>query len=325
MLSLGIGGLAAAENDGDKARNVEKLRQEFLSWKFGMFLHFNMATFANVEWANGKEDPAIFKPDELDCGQWADAAKNAGMKYAILTVKHTGGWCLWPSDYTNHDITQFKNYKNGKGDIVKEFCEAFRKRGLKVGFYYCMPLWGKEWPKFKTLPIEGFEDGSADALTFVKNQFKELLTKYGDISVLWVDQAESPHGGLKQGDWAKIKKYVNTIAPNCLVVNNNSKDFKTTDICGYEFPYNQVLPPGHNQKASEVCDRIQGGWFSRAKGSPPIREVDYLLLLLSQTNNNANVLLNCGPDGRGLLPDSVVKRLTEVGKIWKEKINGGKK
>jgi alpha-L-fucosidase len=77
------------------------LREKFLEWRFGMFIHFNMATFNNRQWATGTEDPATFAPAKLDCGQWLDAAAAAGMKYAVLTVKHTGGWCLWDSKLLN--------------------------------------------------------------------------------------------------------------------------------------------------------------------------------------------------------------------------------
>ncbi len=118
---------------------TDKLGREFLKWKFGMFLHFNMATFNNQEWAGGYEDPATFAPDKLDCGQWADAAEAAGMQYAVLTVKHTGGWCLWPSATTTHGVAAFQKFQQGKGDVVREFVDAFRARGLKVGFYYCAP------------------------------------------------------------------------------------------------------------------------------------------------------------------------------------------
>ena len=135
-------------------RDLGKLQKEFLSWKFGMFIHYNMATYSKVGWSDGKEDPLIFKADKLDCGQWADAAKAAKMKYGVLTVKHTGGWCLWDSAYTDHDIAQFKNYKDGKGDIVKEFTDAFRSRDLKVGLYYCFPLWSKRWQNYSTLPAK---------------------------------------------------------------------------------------------------------------------------------------------------------------------------
>ena len=105
-----------------------------------MFIHFNMATFNNRQWATGTEDPATFAPSKLDCGQWLDAAEAAGMKYAVLTVKHTGGWCLWDSKHTERTISRsFRNFRNGQGDLVREFVDACRKRGIKVGLYYCLP------------------------------------------------------------------------------------------------------------------------------------------------------------------------------------------
>jgi len=305
------------------SRDLPKLQEEFLSWKFGMFLHFNMATFANVEWATGREDPAIFAPKQLDCGQWADAAKAAGMKYAILTVKHTGGWCLWDSQYTEHDIAQFKNFRGGKGDLLREFVDAFRKRGIKVGFYYCFPLHSKKWRKYWTLPIEGYREATCDSRTFIENQFTELLTKYGDISVIWCDQSGSPNGGMKKGDWLKIKAHVHKLQPNCLVIANNQTDYQLTDIYGYEFPYSHKLPPAGNRNPSEVCDKIQGGWFSRAKGSPAVKTAGYIVneMLVPLNAKRSNYLLNCGPDARGLMPESVVERLKEVGKLRKEKGN----
>lgn len=97
--------LAAATGENSPPANI---KEDFLNWKFGIFIHFNMATFNNREWATGLGDPATFAPANLDCGQWLDAAAEAGMKYAVLTVKHTGGWCLWDSKQTEkHDITSF--------------------------------------------------------------------------------------------------------------------------------------------------------------------------------------------------------------------------
>ena len=137
ILSAPLATLLLAQMPSNDDR--DSYRQEFLKLKFGLFLHFNMGTFADREWATGYEDPAIFKPAKLDCRQWASAAQEAGMQYAVLTVKHTGGWCLWDSKYTTHDIAAFQNFRNGKGDLVREFVNAFRARGLKVGFYYCFP------------------------------------------------------------------------------------------------------------------------------------------------------------------------------------------
>jgi len=303
-------------------RDLEALQKEFLSWKFGMFIHYNMGTYAGVEWANGKEDPLIFNPSHLDCNQWANAAEAAGMKYAVLTVKHTGGWCLWNSDYTDHDISMFKNYKNGKGDIVKEFTEAFRRKGLKVGLYYCFPLHDPKWAQYSTLPIKDYEKGTADALGFIKNQFKELLTNYGKIDILWIDQFASLHGGLKLGDYKSIKDYIHSLQPDCIVIANNSNNLNYTDIVGYEYPWSKKLPPKDNSIPSEVCDKLQQGWFSSVplgEDSDPIIDADYIVnrMLIPLNANQSTYMLNCAPNDRGVLPEKVVKVLEEVGKTWK--------
>src|ERR1019366_3245168 len=91
-------------------------QRDFMTWRFGMFVHFNLGTAADIDWAGGYEDPALFHPDKLDCGQWADAAKAAGMTYLVLTVKHTEGIVLYDSALTTHDITMFKQFRGGHGD-----------------------------------------------------------------------------------------------------------------------------------------------------------------------------------------------------------------
>jgi len=311
-----LGGAASAP-----ARDLEKIQQEFLGWKFGMFLHFNMSTFVPGGWSTGKEDPLLFNPTEMDFGQWADAAKAAKMKYAILTVKHTGGWCLWDTATSDRDITWFKNYKNGKGDMVKEFTEAFRARGLKVGVYYCFPLWGEDetWRRYQTLPADNYAEGTLDARAMIEAQFTELLTNYGDIDIVWVDQSGSPHGGLKEGDWRKIKAHIHSLQPNCLVVANNATDLADSDIFGYEYPYSLELPKPGNQIPTEVCDKLNQGWFANP-GVPavPIRSLDYVVnkMLRPLNDSHANLLLNCSPDSRGLLHGETVALLRQIGEEW---------
>jgi alpha-L-fucosidase len=305
-------------------RDFEMLQKEFLSWKFGMFLHYNMATYAQVEWATGREDPQLFNPSNLDFEQWADAAESANMKYAILTVKHTGGWCLWNSAYTDHDISMFKNYKGGTGDIVKEFTDAFRSKGIKVGLYYCFPLHDPKWANYSTLPVKDYGKETADATGFIKNQFKELLTNYGKIDIIWVDQFASLHGGLKKGDWQLIKSYIYTLQPNCIVIANNSHDPDQTDIVGYEYPWSKKLPPEGNTVPSEVCDKLQRGWFSSVplgEDSDPIIDADYIVnkMLIPLNANHSTYLLNCAPNDKGLLPESVVHVLKEVGQEWESR------
>jgi alpha-L-fucosidase len=321
LLSLFVITEAIAQPVTKSERDLEALQREFLSWKFGMFIHYNMGTYAGVEWSDGKEGPLIFNPTNLDCEQWADAAAAAKMKYAILTVKHTGGWCLWNSAYTDHDMGMFKNYKGGKGDIVKEFTEAFRSRGLKVGLYYCFPLHDRKWANYSTLPVDNYDKGTADALSFIKDQFKELLTNYGKIDILWVDQFASLNGGLKKGDWLLVKDYIHSLQPGCIVVGNNAKDIDKTDIAGYEYPWSKTLPPEGNTMPSEVCDKLQQGWFSSVplgEDSDPIIDADYIVnkMLIPMNARNSTYLLNCAPNSKGVLPESVVRVLKEVGEIW---------
>jgi 6-phosphogluconolactonase len=200
-----------ADSAGDVESERTALRKDFLELRFGLFLHFNMATYVNREWANGYEDPVLFRPDKLDCRQWADVAHTANMKYGVLTVKHTGGWCLWDSDHTTHDIASFVNYKNGKGDIVREFVDAFRARGLKVGFYYCFPgdfsntRHGSGIPEGKP-DLHGLPpEAAGDYVGFIKRQLTELLTEYGNIDLLWIDQYSNKYTRLR---WQEVRSHI---------------------------------------------------------------------------------------------------------------------
>jgi alpha-L-fucosidase len=98
------------------------------------FVHFGPNTYTNVEWGNGKEDPAVFNPTALDVRQWAKAMKSAGMTMAVLTAKHHEGFCLWPTRYTNQSVKN-SPWKDGKGDLVREFVDAVRAEGMEIGIY----------------------------------------------------------------------------------------------------------------------------------------------------------------------------------------------
>ena len=130
----------------------------FLDLKFGMFIHYNMATYQGVQWVEGYPDPSEFDPgvDVIDTDAWADAAVAAGMKYAVLTAKHVSGFCLWDSKYTIYDVMHPDcPYQK---DLVAQFIESFKSRGLKVGLYYCWRHPGfdanKQNKEFKVLPPE---------------------------------------------------------------------------------------------------------------------------------------------------------------------------
>lgn len=318
IVLLLLAGLASGASAAP--RDLDVLQKDFLSWKFGMFMHFNMSTFVPGGWSNGEEDPLLFNPDNLDFGQWADAAVAAKMKYAVLTVKHTGGWCLWDTATSDRDVTWFKNYKDGKADVVQEYVDAFRSRGLKVGFYYCFPLWGgDQWKNYQTLPHEDYALGTVDALEMIKTHFTELLTNYGDIDIIWIDQSGTPNGGLKPGDWRKIKAHMHSLQPNCLVIANNATSLDDSDLFGYEYPYSLELPAPDNAVATEVCDKLNQGWFANPEAPcVPVRNADYIVnkLLRPLNDRNANLLLNCAPEKTGVFHPETVAVLKQIGEMW---------
>ena len=294
------------------------LREDFLKLRFGLFLHFNMATYVDREWANGYEDPALFKPDKLDCRQWAEVARDAGMKYGVLTVKHTGGWCLWDSDHTTHDMTGFVNYKNGKGDIVREFVDAFRARGLKIGFYYCFPndfsnpRHGNAIPEGKPdlhgLPPEAI----GDYVGFIKKQLTELLTEYGPIDLLWIDQYSNKY---TRSRWQEVRAHVKSIQPRCLVLGNNAHSLRDSDIYSCEFPWDSKgMPPEGNTIPAEVCDKISKTWFWNTTDRPEhLKGTQAIIKMLKLCNErNANYLLNVPPDRQGLISGMHLKHMQEL-------------
>lgn len=304
-------------------RSIEELREEFLKWKFGMFIHFNMATFNERDWANGHEDPATFAPDRLDCGQWADAAAAAGMKYAVLTVKHTGGWCLWESAHTEtHDTEAFKNFRNGQGDIVREFVHAFGARGIKVGLYYCMPgNYNNKWGNKLLAGQESLQGMPPEAkgrhVEFIKLQLSELLSRYGSIDLIWFDQVNKP---TVTGHLPEIIAHVKLLQPECLVVSNNTHDFSRTDIFSYEYPLmkehdtSKALPPEGNQNPGEVSDCLEPLWFWKKNEEWPLKSAAEVVDVLRLCNSRrANYLLNVAPDNSGLIPAASVQRLKEIG------------
>lgn len=294
-------------------------QRDFMSWRFGMFLHFNIGTFADRDWAGGYEDPGLFNPEKLDCGQWADTAKAAGMTYMVLTVKHTEGIALYPSAATTHDITLFKKFRNGKGDIVREFVDACRSRGLKVGLYYCFPgdysdeAHGNApppgLPNLHGLPAEA----AGDYVGFMKRQLREMLTNYGPIDLLWIDQYANKYTGDR---WPEMLAYVRTLQPRCIVLANNAKNLRESDVLSCEYPWKGDLPPPDNSAPAEVCDVIQTGqrWFwVEAKGPSDLQPAAQIVDRLRTCNHrNANYLLDVPPDRDGLISGPQLERLREV-------------
>jgi alpha-L-fucosidase len=316
----------AAERRPAAAAQLTPEQRDFMSWRFGMFLHFNLGTFADLDWAGGWEDPDLFAPAHLDCGQWADAAREAGMTYMVLTVKHTEGIPLYDSAYTTHDVTLFRRFRRGHGDAVREFVDACRSRGLKAGFYYCFPgnyadaahhnapPPGK--PDLHGLPPEA----AGNFVGFMKTQLAELLTRYGPVDLLWIDQYDNKYTG---DQWPQIRAYLKSLQPHGLVLANNAHDLRDTDVLSYEYPWQQRLPPEGNTLPAEVCDTIQTGqrWFWRAVRQPSDLQpaAEMAARLEACTARRASYLLNVPPDRDGRISGPHLDRLRELAALLRKR------
>ena len=123
--------LCAALAPAQAQDRLKEQQQEFVNRKFGMFIHFNMPTFADEDWPDPDLPAETFYPARLDCGQWADAALSAGMRFGCLTTKHHSGFCIWDTKTTDYNVM----HSPLKRDVVREYAGAFRAKGLGVMLY----------------------------------------------------------------------------------------------------------------------------------------------------------------------------------------------
>ena len=279
------------------------------------FIHFNMNTFTNVEWGEGKENPSSFNPSALDCNQWARIAKKAGMKGLILTAKHHDGFALYPSKYTTHSVAK-SPWKNGKGDVVKELSEACKKYGLKLGIYL------SPWDRFH--PAYGTDDYNQ---VYAKMQ-EELLTNYGPIFEFWYDGAngEGPNGKKQVYNWPLFHSMVYKYQPNAVQFSDAGPDIRWVGNergYGYDTMWSPILrdkiypgcPDFDNYRngqengthwvSPEVDVSIRPGWYYHPDQDTKVKTPDSLLkIYAASVGRNANLLLNIPVDTRGLIHEN---------------------
>ena len=176
---------------------------EYMDWEFGVFFHFGIRTFNEdrVDWDGEDMSLETFNPVNLDCEQWIKTIKEAGATYAILTAKHHDGFANWPSKYTEYGVKNTP-WKNGEGDVVREFTDACRKYDIKVGIYYSPAQFG-----FTQMSGEEYDD-------YFINQISELLTNYGKIDYLWFDGCGSEN---HKYDTDRIIGCIRTLQPEILI------------------------------------------------------------------------------------------------------------
>lgn len=300
------------------SRQVEWLQRERM-----IFFHFGMNTFTNMEWGDGTESPSIFNPTELDCRQWIKTIKDAGFTAAIFTAKHHDGFCLWPSKYTEHSIRN-SPYKDGNGDIVKEFTDACAEFGIKAGLY--LSPWDRHE---KTWATPDYDD-------FYSNQLTELLTNYGKIWEIWWDGSQSRN---VKYDWARYTDIIHTLQPDAVIfgslgaepfidarwVGNESGfagnpcwstidsssviDEITSELNSGKLDGNRFLP-------AEADVSIRPGWFYHSEQDKEVRDVPNLVKLwFLSCGRNSSLLLNLPPDRRGLVHETDAQNLIRFNEV----------
>lgn len=313
----------AEEKRGKQRLTMDQLRAwEALS--YGMFIHFGMSTYVGEELPDGKTSAMAYAPDRLDVDQWISVARDAGMKYAVLTSKHVAGHCLWPSVHTDYTVANSAE----KTDVVGKFVESCRNRGVLPGLYYCS--WdnhnrfgsktpsdkGGDFPAYTTSLYQSFQTA----------QLTELLTQYAPIAEVWVDIP----GVLGRGYRTFLYNHIAQLQPDTVIMMNSGISTGEDYNVEYAWPSDLIaierrLPPdaGHNKWRTiegaeyyvpgEVCDPIGKDWFY-VEGDVPRPDAELLAMFESCRNRRVNLLLDVPPDKHGVIPESSVQALMRLRK-----------
>jgi len=311
----------------------EEAHQERMQWftdaKFGLFIHYGVYSILGGEWEGkpvqkyaewiqrwGKITPeqytpyaAKFKPEALDAEAWVKTAKEAGMKYMVITTKHHEGFCLWDSAHTEYDLGEATEFKR---DILGELKAACEKHGIKFGTYYSIIDWhhpSQIAQKAHNQPPMNDKEGY---VKYMKAQLKELIDNY-DPAIMWFD-----------GDWVKwwtmedgtdLYNYLRELSPN-MVINNRvakrkqfKKDFGTPE---------NFTPGAALDHAWESCWTVNHSWGYK-KADTKWKSTEVLIQKLIDINvKGGNLLLNVGPHADGSWPEMSTKQLKEMG-AWTSK------
>jgi alpha-L-fucosidase len=312
-----------------------------------MFIHFGMNTFECDENYGGKAPASLYNPDALDVDQWVSVARDAGMKYIVLTAKHTAGHCLWPSRHTKHTVA----YSGNKTDVVEAFVKSCEKRGIMPGFYYCSwdshnrfgsmtfadPVFKNGIPSYKRY---NFNDPTAEPMdpnvqmpfttsiyqNFQTAQIRELLTQYGPIGEVWIDIPAIMGEGYRTFLYGEIAR----LQPQTVIMMNSGVDSGENYDVDCSWPSDLIamernLPPGTGHKKwrtiaqkqcylpGEICDTIGKEWFF-VEGDKARSDEVLASLHKGARQRGANLLLNIPPNKHGVIPDEHVDALTRLRK-----------
>jgi alpha-L-fucosidase len=338
---LSLGRLSAQSSKLFAETNEQKKAR--MSWwvndRFGMFIHWGLyALPARHEWVRNREfitNEAYqkyfdqFNPDMYDPRQWARTAKAAGMKYAVITTKHHEGFCLFDSKFTDYKSTKTAYGK----DLLKEWVDAFRAEGIRIGFYYSLIDW--HHPDFtidNNHPLRTTDKAKLAELNkgrdmnkyraYLHDQVRELLTNYGKVDLLWLDFSYPGEGGKGRKDWdsEKLIKMVRQLQPGILVNDRldlrddeSAWDFTTPE----QFKVSKWPEVNGKQVPWETCQTFSGSWGYYRDEKTWKNTQQLLVLLIESVSKGGNLLLNVGPTARGMFDERAESALENMGKWMK--------
>jgi alpha-L-fucosidase len=312
-----------------------KNREWFQNAKFGLFIHWGVySVLGDGEWVMNIQQipirlyeklPAMFNPTGYDPKAWVQMAKNAGMKYIVITSKHHDGFAMWDSKVSDYDIVQRTPY--GK-DVLRMLADECRAEGLKLFFYHSQLDWhhpdyfprGGTGGSYTGRPEQGDMNKYLD---YMDAQLTELLTNYGDVGGIWFDGMWDK----KDADWRLQKTYslIHRLQPGALVGSNHH----LAPIEGEDFQMFEKDLPGHNTSGfshdqavgtlpKETCETINNSWGFNLKDERHKTPKELIQYLVKASGYDANFLLNVGPMPNGKIQDEHIALLKQVGE-WVNK------
>jgi len=305
-----------------------------------MFIHWGLyAQAARHEWVKNREHIKdedyqkyfdVFNPDLYDPTAWARAAKNAGMKYFVITTKHHEGFCLWDSKYTDYKATKTPYGK----DLIKPLVKAMRDEGIRVGFYYSLIDWhhpeytvDRNHPMFTNAEFreKAKNRDMKKYVEYLHNQVREILTEFAPVDCLFLEFSFPGKDGKGRDDWQseKLLKMIRELQPN-IIINDRLDlldvpggwDFRTPE----QFMPREWVSMNGKKVPWETCQTFSGSW-GYYRDEETWKSVRQLVVMLVETvSKGGNLLLNVGPTARGTFDDRALDRLSGIGE-W-TKLNG---